>query len=161
MWRRDFIKFPASRFPGWRGSQQEGGGGGGQCLAPTVLTEMWLGVGGRGPFWAWWLMDGKSGGAQNSYCEDCPPTHGGGRSKGTGVPTFPAENVPSWVAENLQTVWHTRHAPPPPQGTPLTNAEAKTLQIRKDGAGVQAPSRGWQSPEHAPLRREAAPGPAH
>lgn len=76
VWRRDFIKFPASRSQGcWQGRaglttlSGVGGVGGryGQCLALTVFTEMWLGA--RGPFGVWWLMmDGKRGGAQKLCC---------------------------------------------------------------------------------------------
>lgn len=71
VWRRDFIKIPASRLPGWPvGEAGEGGahhmGEGRQCLALIGLAEMGLGTGGRGPFWVWRLMDGKREGGQSS-----------------------------------------------------------------------------------------------
>lgn len=64
VWRRDFIKFPASHFPGWPAGEGRAlymGRGGGQRLALTV-------AGSGGPICEWGLRDGKRGGAQKLHC---------------------------------------------------------------------------------------------
>lgn len=72
VWRKDFIKFPASS--SWGLPVGEGGAhhvaGWGQCLALTVLMEMWLGAG--GPLGAWWLIDGKRQEPRNSIANKGP-----------------------------------------------------------------------------------------
>lgn len=146
MWRRDFIKFPASCLPGWPvGEAGQGGahhmGEGGQCRALTVLMEMWLRAGGKGPFWVWWLMDGKGGGDQNATAKTWtrPPKQGGRGRKGTGGHFLAEHCPPGWMRICRTSYTPIKHHLSL-RATHLTNDDAKThrgLQTGQDGAGVQ------------------------
>lgn len=111
VWRRDFIKFPASRSPGWpaerAGLTTEGGRG--RCLALTVLREIWLGA---GAFWVWWAdrwEERRSPDGTPGLRLDQSPKIWGWGGKGQGAPGSQHHPGPSWVEEDSQNFSNTSH----------------------------------------------------
>lgn len=107
---------------------------GGQCRALTVLMEMWLRAGGKGPFWVWWLMDGKGGGDQNSTAKTWtrPPKQGGRGRKGTGGHFLAEHCPPGWMRicrTSYTPIMHHLSL----RATHLTNDEAKTQGVYRQG----------------------------